>query len=491
MIRPAAGLPLFDEPGVRALDRAAISTAGIPGVELMNRAGAACLHAMLRRWPGIQRIAVVCGSGNNAGDGYVVARLAQQAGHRVRVVQVGDTSRLGADARACYERMRGAGIEPEATLDLSDWPDLIVDALFGIGLVRAIEGKYRTMVEQINDAGAPVVSIDIPSGIEANSGVRLGTAVAAALTVTFIGRKQGLYTGDGPAHCGDIVFDDLGVPAAILDAEAATASLLGATDLVGRFMPRARIAHKGNNGHVLIIGGAPGFSGAARLAGEAACRVGAGLVSIALHPDSVAGANSGRPELMVHGIATSDALLPLLRRASVVAIGPGLGQSAWAIRLLATVLERDHVLVLDADALNLVAQEPVALPRAVLTPHPGEAARLLGTTTAAIHADRFAAAAALHERYHGVVVLKGAGTIVADDGIPSLIGAGNPGMGTGGMGDVLTGVIAGLAAQGAAPGAAARFGACVHAVAGDRAARAGERGLLAGDLMPHLRALVN
>ncbi len=493
MIRPAAGLPLFDEPGVRALDRAAINTAGIPGVELMNRAGAACLHAMLQRWPGIQRIAVVCGSGNNAGDGYVVARLAQQAGHRVRVVQLGDISRLGADARACYDRMRSAGIEPEAKVDLCDWPDLIVDALFGIGLARAIEGDYRAMVEQINDAGAPVVSIDIPSGIAANSGVRLGVAVAAALTVTFIGRKQGLYTGDGPAHCGDIVFDDLGVPAAIVDAAAATANLLGATDLAGRFMPRSRIAHKGNNGHVLVIGGAPGFSGAARLAGEAACRVGAGLVSIALHPDSVAGANSGRPELMVHGIATSEALLPLLRRASVVALGPGLGQSTWATGLLATVLERDRdrMLVLDADALNLIAQEPVALPRAVLTPHPGEAARLLGTTTAAIHADRFAAAAALHERYRGVVVLKGAGTIVADDGVPSLIGAGNPGMGTGGMGDVLTGVIAGLAAQGIAPGAAARFGACVHAVAGDRAAGAGERGLLAGDLMPHLRALVN
>lgn len=491
MIRPEAGLRLFDVRGVRALDSTAINVAGIPGLELMNRAGAACWRAMQRRWPGLQRIAVVCGSGNNAGDGYVVARLARLAGHHVRVLQVGDVARLGADARACYDRMCEVGIEPVATLDLSVWPDLIVDALFGIGLERAIEGDYKAIVDRINSATAPVVSVDIPSGIDANRGVRLGAAVAAALTVTFIGRKQGLYTGDGPAHCGEIVFDDLGVPGAIIDAESATATLLGAPELVDRFAPRSRTAHKGDNGHVLIIGGAPGFSGAARLAGEAACRVGAGLVSVALHPDSVAGANSGRPELMVHGIGSSEALLPLLRRATVVAIGPGLGQSAWAMRLLATVLERDRVLVLDADALNLIAQEPLALPRAVLTPHPGEAARLLGISTAQIHADRFAAATALHERYRGVVVLKGAGTIVADDGIPTLIAAGNPGMSAGGMGDVLTGVIAGLAAQGAASATAARFGACVHAVAGDRAAAAGERGLLAGDLMPHLRALVN
>ncbi len=491
MIRPGAGLRLFDEPAVRALDRAAITAGPIPGIELMNRAGAACWRAMQRRWPGIQRIAVVCGSGNNAGDGYVVARLAHLAGHRVRVLQVGASGRLGADASACYQHMRDAGIEPETMLDLSAWPELIVDALFGIGLDRAIEGDYAAVVERINSAGVPVVSVDIPSGIHANRGIRLGAAVAAALTVTFIGRKQGLYTGDGPACCGDIVFDDLAVPAAIINAGTPTATLLGTPDLERRFAPRSRTAHKGDNGHVLIIGGAPGFSGAARLAAEAACRIGAGLVSVAVHPASAAGLNSGRPELMVHGVGTSAALLPLLRRASVVAIGPGLGQSAWATGLLATVLEREHTLVLDADALNLLAQEPAVLSRAILTPHPGEAARLLGVPTAQVHADRFAAARALHDRYRGVVVLKGAGTIVADDNIPTVIGAGNPGMGTGGMGDVLTGVIAGLAGQGAAPGAAARFGALVHAVAGDRAAAVGERGLLAGDLMPHLRALVN
>ena len=347
------------------------------------------------------------------------------------------------------------------------------------------------MVERINSASAPVVSIDVPSGIDANTGVRLGAAVEAALTVTFIGLKQGLYTGDGPAYCGEIMFDDLAVPRSKTEAELATAALLGPQHLAGRFRARARTAHKGDNGHVLIIGGTPGFSGAARLAGEAACRVGAGLVSVALHPDSVAGVNSGRPELMVHAIRDGEALQPLLRRASVIAIGPGLGQSPWATKLLATVLEQERPLVLDADALNLLAREPIAVPHAVLTPHPGEAARLLGLSTAEIHADRFAAAAALHERFRGVVVLKGAGTIVAGMGVPTVIGAGNPGMGGGGMGDVLTGVIAALIAQGAPAGAAARFGACVHAVAGDRAARTGERGLLAGDLMPHLRTLVN
>lgn len=491
MIVAESGSPLYDEPGVRALDHTAITVAGIPGLELMNRAGAACLRALLRRWPGIARIAIVCGSGNNAGDGYVVARLARRAGHDVRVLQLGDVSGLGVDARTCYERMCAAGVVPEASVELAAWPDIIVDALFGIGLARPLEGDYKAVVERINAARAPVVSIDVPSGIDASRGACLGVAVQAALTVTFIGAKQGLYTGDGPAHCGDIEFADLAVPPSTIAAVPATATLLGPQHLVGRFTARSRTGHKGHNGHVLVIGGAPGFSGAARLAGEAACRVGAGLVSVALHPDSAAFANSGRAELMVHAIHSGEALQPLLQRASVIAIGPGLGQSTWSASMLAMVLEQERPLVLDADALNLLAGEPVAVPRAVLTPHPGEAARLLGVSTGAIHVDRFAAAAALHERYRGVAVLKGAGTIVADGGLPSVIHAGNPGMGSGGMGDVLTGVIAGLLAQGAAPGDAARFGACVHAVAGDRAAAAGERGLLAGDLMPHLRDLVN
>jgi len=255
--------------------------------------------------------------------------------------------------------------------------------------------------------------------------------------------------------------------------------------------PRSRTAHKGGHGHVLVIGGTPGYAGAVRLAGEAAARVGAGLVSIATHPEVAASANALRPELMIHAVARPGELEPLLARADVVAIGPGLGQSDWATALFAAVRGRKIPLVVDADALNLLAMDPERREQWVLTPHPGEAARMLDTTTGEIHTDRFAAAVTLQDVYGGVVVLKGAGSIITDGDLPVVLRHGNPGMGSGGMGDVLTGVIAGLIAQGLQLAQAARLGACIHAVAADRAAAQGERGLLASDLMPHLRALVN
>jgi len=482
---------LYNETAVRRLDATTIDTAGIPGLELMTRAGHAVCRALSHRFPGTQCVVVVCGVGNNAGDGYVVARAAARLGHAVRVVQLGNPENLGADARTCYERLLADGIETESELDALELADVVVDGLFGIGLSRPVEGEYAAVVERINALAAPVISIDSPSGIDANTGVRMGTAVSASLTVTFIGRKPGLYTGDGPAHCGEILFDDLGVPPSVYEQVPPSANLLQARDLEGRFTPRPRTAHKGSHGHVLVVGGAPGFSGAIRLAGEAAARTGAGLVSVATHPDTAAGANALRPELMVHAVGRTGELGPLVKRASVIAIGPGLGQSAWASALLGSVLDGSCPLVVDADALNLLSREPVRSDRWILTPHPGEAARLLGVSTGDINADRLSAAAAIHEKFGGVVVLKGAGTVIADGGVPTVIGAGNPGMASGGMGDVLTGVIAGFVAQGESLADAASFGAGVHAVAADRAAEGGERGLLAGDLMVHLRALVN
>lgn len=255
---------------------------------------------------------------------------------------------------------------------------------------------------------------------------------------------------------------------------------------------RARTAHKGDFGHVLIVGGQPGMSGAVRLAGEAALRVGAGLVSIATHPEHAAVLNNGRPELMCHAIAHAATLKPLLERATVLVVGPGLGQSAWARGLLAAVWDCDLPMIVDADALNLLAREPLHRERWILTPHPGEAARLLGCATAEVQADRLAAVRAIQVRYGGVVVLKGVGSLIADGVHCRICAAGNPGMASGGMGDVLTGVIAGLCAQGVSLSEAASAGAVVHALAADTAARRdGERGLLAGDLLPELRRWVN
>ncbi len=255
--------------------------------------------------------------------------------------------------------------------------------------------------------------------------------------------------------------------------------------------PRARASHKGDYGHVLVVGGDHGMAGAVRLAGEAAARTGSGLVSIATRAAHAAVIAAACPELLCHGVECARDLRVLLQRASVVAIGPGLGQSAWAHDMLAAVLQMRLPRVVDADALNLLAQEPMQCDHWVLTPHPGEAARLLDMTTKQVQADRLQAAQALQQRYGGVCVLKGAGTLVCTSESVAICEAGNPGMASAGMGDVLTGVIAGLLAQGLSLVDAACAGVYIHAKAGDRAAQEGERGLLASDVMPHLRKLVN
>lgn len=483
---------LYDAGAIRALDRAAIDACGIPGLVLMQRAGQAAFDALRNCWPAARRIAVVCGPGNNGGDGYVVALNAHRAGCPVTAIQIGDTGRLSADARACLEALRAARIVPVADLAALAAAELIVDGLLGVGLNKEVDGDFARAIAAINSAGAPVLSLDIPSGIDANTGRRLGSAVRATLTVTFIGIKQGLLTGDALDHVGTLEFADLDVPAAAYARVAPTAERLSLAAVGDLLAPRGRVAHKGDFGHVLVVGGAPGYSGAARLAAEAALRVGAGLVSVAAHP-SVAGLlTNGRPEIMAHPVGSVGDLKALLQRASVVAVGPGLGQSAWAVELFACLRTVRQPLVVDADGLNLLAAEPETRANWVLTPHPGEAARLLGLrSTLEVTSDRYAAARALQARYGGVVCLKGAGSIVQDAGLPAVVNAGNPGMATGGMGDVLTGVIAGLLAQGLTTAQAARLGTILHATAGDYAARDGERGLLASDLMPHLRALVN
>lgn len=303
--------------------------------------------------------------------------------------------------------------------------------------------------------------------------------------------EAGLFTGEGLEYAGEVVLADLGVPPEVKRAVEPSALLL--PPLVRGLPPRPRHAHKGMFGHVLVVGGDYGFSGAARMAAEAAARVGAGLVSVATRKEHASLLSVARPELMCHGVAGREEIQALLERATVVAVGPGLRRSGWAGMLLASALDSELPLVLDADGLNLLAARPTRSERWILTPHPGEAARLLGSSSAKIQQDRFAAAGELQARYGGVVVLKGSGTIIqGPQGQPRVCTAGNPGMASGGMGDILTGVIAGLLAQGLDPLEAATLGVCLHGTAGDRAARAGgERGLLASDLLEPLRQLVN
>jgi hydroxyethylthiazole kinase-like uncharacterized protein yjeF len=365
-----------------------------------------------------------------------------------------------------------------------------VDALYGTGLQRALTPDVAALVNRIHATGVPVLALDVPSGVNADTGDVPGDAVQASVTVTFIAAKRGLFTGLAPGYVGNVQWESLGLPDTLWQGAQADAELMQPWTLP----PRPRQAHKGNNGHVLAIGGDHGTAGAIRLCGEAALRGGAGLVSVATRAEHLISLNSARPELMAHDVNGPQALEALLPRATVLAVGPGLGQGAWGHALWLTALEAGLPLVLDADGLNLLAREPRQLPgTAVITPHPGEAARLLGCTTADVGKDRFVAVRELARRYRTVAVLKGAGSLVADpSGRVAVCPWGNPGMATGGMGDLLTGIIAALIAQGCDAWQAACLGVSLHARAGDIAAKlGGERGLMASDLLKPLRQLLN
>lgn len=484
---------LYTAAQVREFDRLAIQDYGIPGAELMERAGTASYRLLRRLWPEARDITLVCGLGNNAGDGYVVARLALADGLGVRVRQLGDRDRLRGDALTMALAYDQAGGEVLPFTGLPSRTDVIVDAILGTGLERPLTGLWAEAIQAINRHPAPVLAIDIPSGLDSDRGQVLGIAVEAEATISFIGLKLGLFVGTGPDHCGDIYFDALGVPARVYSHELLSAKRLDWEQQSSLLTPRRRTAHKGDFGHVLVVGGAQGMGGAARLAAEAAARTGAGLVSLATWPGHAAALTMTRPEIMTKGVEAPADLDPLLQRATQIVLGPGLGQDAWGRSLWSRVLETDRPLVIDADGLNLLGNTPRHRDDWVLTPHPGEAARLLGLTTAAVQADRFAAALALRQRFGGLVVLKGAGTLIQGPDVrpPGVCSQGNPGMASGGMGDVLAGIIGGLAAQGFDLQTSAEMGVCLHGAAADRAAARGERGLLAGDLLAELRSLLN
>ncbi|MGR8933784.1 MAG: NAD(P)H-hydrate dehydratase [Gammaproteobacteria bacterium] len=481
---------LYRAEQVRELDRIAIEQHGVPGLELMHRAGQASFDAIRQRWPDAHCFAVFCGAGNNAGDGYVVARLALLAGLEATVYTLLSPEKLHGDALLAYKEYQASGgmVLPFASIVYCK-ADVVVDALLGTGLDRPVKGEYAEAIAYIDSLQKPVVALDIPSGLNADTGMVMGCAVQASCTVTFIALKQGLLTGVAADYCGELVFAALEMPEAVYRAVPHAATRV----IKPHFPPRKRSAHKGMYGHVLIIGGDRGYAGAARMAAEAAARAGAGLVSIASRERHAALLNAACPELMCHGVETPLQLAPLLAKATVAVIGPGLGQSQWAQDLFESALLSGCPLIVDADALNLLAQRgPKDNPKQwVLTPHPGEAARLLGCTAADIQDDRFAAVCAIQEKYAGICLLKGAGSLIANGAEIYVNATGNPGMASGGMGDVLSGVIAGLVAQGYTIDAAARFGAYIHGAAADLAAVNGERGLLASDLLPHLRKLVN
>ncbi|MEN5115759.1 NAD(P)H-hydrate dehydratase [Luteimonas sp. TWI662] len=490
------GTLLYDAAGVRALETAAIAAEGGDAGVLMARAGLAAWRLLQRRWPQVRTLVVVCGPGNNGGDGYVLARHAQSAGCEVQVVRL-DTHapRTALSRSACAAFVEAGG--RIATFAGGPLPSagLVVDALFGIGLSRAPDADAAALIAAIEATPAPVLALDVPSGLDGDRGSAPGVAVHAQVTLQFLAARVGLQTGDGPDHAGELVLDALDVdPGVMAAAGPGVARRIEAGDLAHWLRPRLRNSHKGTSGRVLCVGGDHGMGGAVMLATEAALRAGAGLVSVATQAAHVAPLLVRCPEAMVRRIDNASTLAHLLQAADVVALGPGLGRGAWGHGVYDEVLGSGRSLVLDADALSLLAAMPRALPPGtVLTPHPGEAGRLLGATTVDVQRDRPAAVRRLAAQTGAVVVLKGAGTLIcAPDGMPWLVAAGNPGMATGGMGDALTGVIAALRGQGLDPESAAACGALLHAAAGDVAARSGgERGLLPVDLIAALRPLAN
>ena len=501
---------LYTSAQCRELDRLMIEEEGIAGFDLMRRAGQAAFDELLHRWSGVRSVSICCGKGNNAGDGYIIAGLAQEIGLEAQLLQVGDASQLRGDAALAKAWAEERGVAPGPG-DVPFTGEVIVDALLGTGLSGPLRGPFKTAVERINASGLPVLAVDVPSGVNADTGAVADAAVRAAVTVSFIGAKLGLHTGPGLAARGALVQAGLGVTDAVLAQVPGCPWLqFDAADLPAPSVNQ----HKHRMGHLVVVGGDHGMGGAPLMAAEAALRTGTGLVSLLTRPEHQAAILARRPELMAQDAGDAERGTALLGRASAVVVGPGLGRAPWGERLLRLALAAGKPTVIDADGLRWLAEldlRPAG--ELIITPHPGEAAALLAAnsldrgsrlshessfepgdrppigrghrlvSTAGIEADRPAAALALARRFDAVAVLKGPGTLCAADELLGLCAHGNPGMATAGMGDVLAGVIGGLLAQGLTPRRAATLGTCLHGWAGDRAAQGrGQRGLIATDL---------
>ncbi|MGK7244704.1 bifunctional ADP-dependent NAD(P)H-hydrate dehydratase/NAD(P)H-hydrate epimerase [Buttiauxella agrestis] len=477
---------------LRTAEKQAADELGLTLYELMQRAGAAAFNLARELYPQSQHWLVACGHGNNGGDGYVLARLAQAAGVRVTLLALESDKPLPQEATYA----RDAWLDAAGLIHAPEhpWPDdidLVVDGILGTGLAHAPRDNAAQLIEKCNHHSAPVIALDIPSGLLAETGAIPGAVINASHTITFIALKPGLLTGKARDVVGELHFDALGLET-WLKGQTAPITRVDSTQLAGWLTPRKPTSHKGDNGQLVIIGGDHGTAGAIRMTGEAALRAGAGLVRVLTRSENIAPLLTARPELMVQEL-TSQTLDESLEWADVIVIGPGLGQQEWGKKALQKVENSRKPMLWDADALNLLAINPDKRQNRVITPHPGEAARLLNCAVSQIESDRLLAADRLVKRYGGIVVLKGAGTVVASQhGECAIVDVGNAGMGSGGMGDVLSGIIGALLAQKITPYDAACAGCVAHGAAADVLAyRFGTRGMLATDLLSTLYPFVN
>ena len=502
----------------RLVDKKTVAT-GVAGFALMQKAALAAFDCIQLHWP--QRpLHIFCGGGNNGGDGLVIATLAKKQGIAAHVYLLAEPGKLKNEAAQAYQLAQQTAVElhiiDQQRISDNDFSarlssGLIVDALLGTGIQQRPRALIAKVISIINASCLPVFAIDVPSGLNSDSGFAVAEVVKAQATLSFITQKRGLFTADGPEFSGQRLFNDLDAPeVAYQSIEGMTVNCLQLPGLLAAVPKRDKGAHKGSMGHVAIVGGDIGMAGAAILSSTAAARMGAGLTTMASRQETIQALLMCQPEIMAKAMRTGRDVVDVLTKATVVAIGPGLGQSKWAQVLLAQVAVCNLPQVWDADALNLLAQQQRQLgqrktdllPQRVITPHPAEAARLLGLSTEEVQQDRFAAAQKLQQIYGGVVVLKGAGSLICwqDNGVQqlALCPYGNPAMATGGMGDVLTGVIAGLLAQQdlfnlTQPMAHwVCLAVCLHGAAADALVeKEGERGLLASDLIGKIRQLLN
>ncbi|MBW7859651.1 MAG: NAD(P)H-hydrate dehydratase [Rhodocyclaceae bacterium] len=485
--------PIYSVAGIREIEDQVLAHAE---PSLMERAGRAAAEEAFRLiMDRTGPVLIACGPGNNGGDGFVMARRLLQAKRSVQVAFAGDPETLPPDAKIALEAWRDAGGEILTELPsppTGGW-SLVADALFGIGLQRPVEGRYARWIEALNAQEVPRMAVDVPSGLDADTGRILGTAFRATHTLTFMALKAGLLTLNGPDQAGAVIVRSLDITPA--NHRAADGHVIQPGQFRNHLKPRLFNTHKGTYGHVGVIGGAPGMTGAALLAGRAALKLGAGRVFVGLIDQHAPLVDTGQPELILR---PSDLIL---EQASVLAVGPGLGRSTMAISLLDRAIGSRLPLVLDADGLNLLAIEPglhsKVLARTgptVLTPHPAEAGRLLGTSVTAVQSDRVKSAQTLAARYNALVVLKGCGSILATpDGRWFINTTGHAGMATAGMGDVLTGLVASLLAQGWPPEEALVAAVHLHGAAADRLAREGigPIGLTAGEVAEASRGVFN
>ena len=489
---------IFSTQKISLIERSAIIEKKGNDLSLMKKAARFSWNEIRKKYPSSKKWLILCGIGNNAGDGMMLASIALKSNVDVTICYFFPDKIFNGCAAEIHGELESLASQNTFKIihhfneSILNDADLIIDAIFGIGINRPIDNLTKSKINLINNQDSPIVSLDIPSGVHPDSGQIMGAAIKATMTITFISHKLCFYLGEGKNLSGVIKCSHLNISQRHFSRVTEDMKIINESYTQNKLLRRKSDTHKGDYGHVLIVGGGPGMHGAALLSGESSLRGGAGKVTIFMHESHRSLINKARPELMLIFSNEGINIESILSKVDVVAIGPGLGLDDWARSVFKHVIKSNKPLVVDADALNILSEKNFKREDWVLTPHPGEAAKLLSKSSVEIQENRFLSLDKLKDNYGGTIVLKGNNTLIGNkDYVTNICTQGNPGMASAGMGDVLTGLIAAMMSQGYSQFEAASVGVEAHARAGDIAARRGERGLIAGDVINEIRGCVN